>query len=110
MFEAFLEKHCVRCHGADQAERDLRIDQLSRDFIAGADGHLWAEIVERINSGEMPPEDEPQPAIEEKLGQKLDCTHPAETLLEEPPAFSRPSRFREKGGRPERGGGQRRRR
>ena len=50
------------------------------------------------------------PAIEEKLGQKLDCTHPAETLLEEPPAFSRPSRFREKGGRSERGSGQRRRR
>ena len=50
------------------------------------------------------------PAIEEKLGQKLDCTHPAENLLEEPPAFSRPSRFREKSGRPERSGGARRRR
>lgn len=43
----------------------MRIDQLSRDFKAGADGHHWAEIVERINSGEMPPEDEPQPTVDE---------------------------------------------
>ncbi|WP_199186880.1 DUF1592 domain-containing protein [Blastopirellula marina] len=65
-FETFLEKHCVRCHGPETVERDLRIDQLSRDFNAGIDGHLWAEIVERINSGEMPPPDEPlQPTADE---------------------------------------------
>lgn len=64
-FEAFLEKHCLRCHGPDKVERDLRIDQLSRDFKGGADGHLWAEIVERINAGEMPPEEEVQPTEDE---------------------------------------------
>jgi mono/diheme cytochrome c family protein len=64
-FEAFLSKHCVRCHGPEQVERDLRIDRLSRDFRTGADGHLWAEIVERINAGEMPPEEEPQPTEDE---------------------------------------------
>jgi Protein of unknown function (DUF1592)/Protein of unknown function (DUF1588)/Protein of unknown function (DUF1585)/Protein of unknown function (DUF1587)/Protein of unknown function (DUF1595)/Planctomycete cytochrome C len=64
-YERFLEKHCLRCHGPEKVERDLRIDQLSRDFKLGADAHLWAEIVERINSGEMPPEDEPQPTIDE---------------------------------------------
>lgn len=64
-FEAFLKNHCIRCHGPDQVERDLRIDQLSRDFKSGQDGHLWGEIVERINAGEMPPEDEPQPTENE---------------------------------------------
>ena len=64
-FEDFLATHCLRCHGPDLAERDLRIDQLSRDFAAGTDGHLWAEIVERINAGEMPPEEEPQPTVDE---------------------------------------------
>ena len=49
------------------------------------------------------------PDIEEKLGQKLECTHPEESLLEAPPAFSRPSRFKEKNARPSRGGGARRR-
>ena len=48
------------------------------------------------------------PAIEEKLGQKLECTHPGEGLLETPPAFSRPSRFKEKSPRPSRGGARRR--
>jgi len=64
-FEVFLDKHCIRCHGPEKVKRDLRIDALSRDFKAGVDGHLWAEIVERINSGEMPPEDEPQPTVKE---------------------------------------------
>ena len=64
-FEAFLTKHCVRCHGPERVERELRIDRLSRDFKIGTDGHLWAEVVERINSGEMPPEDEPQPTVDE---------------------------------------------
>ncbi|MDA1159593.1 MAG: DUF1592 domain-containing protein [Planctomycetota bacterium] len=64
-FEVFLTKHCLRCHGPEKVERDLRVDQLSRDFRSGADAHLWAEIVERINSGEMPPEDEPQPTEDE---------------------------------------------
>ena len=64
-FEVFLTAHCVRCHGPEKDERDLRIDRLSRDFTSGADGHLWAEIVERINAGEMPPEDEPQPTEDE---------------------------------------------
>ncbi len=64
-FETFLEQHCLRCHGPDKVERDLRIDQLSRDFPSGVDGHLWGEIVERINAGEMPPSDEPQPTEEE---------------------------------------------
>ncbi|HQZ66558.1 MAG TPA: DUF1592 domain-containing protein [Planctomycetaceae bacterium] len=64
-FDAFLEKHCLRCHGPERVERDLRVDLLSRDFQSGGDGHLWAEIVERINAGEMPPKEEMQPTENE---------------------------------------------
>jgi len=53
--EAFLAKHCVSCHGPDNEEGDLRINQLSRDFKSGGEAHLWAEVIRRINSGEMPP-------------------------------------------------------
>ena len=59
--EAFLETHCVRCHGPEKEKGDLRVDELSRNFLLGEDSHLWAEVVEKVNSGEMPPEDEPQP-------------------------------------------------
>lgn len=37
------------------------------------------------------------PAIEEKLGNKLECSHPSEHLLAEAPAFVRESRFKPKG-------------
>ena len=64
-FEAFLVKHCVRCHGPQGEEGNLRMDRLSRDFMSGLDTHLWAEVVERVNSGEMPPETEPRPTQDE---------------------------------------------
>ena len=64
-FEAFLETHCVSCHGPDKEKGDLRIDQLSREFKLGVDSHFWAEVIEKVNAGEMPPEDEPQPKQDE---------------------------------------------
>jgi len=64
-FEVFLKKHCVRCHGSQKEEGDIRIDRLSRDFKAGLDSHHWAEVLDKINSGEMPPNDEPQPTQDE---------------------------------------------
>ncbi len=73
-FEAFLTKHCINCHGpeklpspreGEKEKAELRIDQLSRDFKSDLDTHHWAEVVERINSGEMPPESEPRPTREE---------------------------------------------
>ena len=54
-YEAFIQKHCARCHGPEKEKGDLRFDKLSRDFKLGADTHHWAEAMENVNSGEMPP-------------------------------------------------------
>ncbi len=64
-FDAFLEKHCISCHGPKKEKGDLRIDELSRDFKLGADAHHWAEMIEQVNSGEMPPKKEKQPTQDE---------------------------------------------
>lgn len=64
-FDAFLEKHCVRCHGPQKEEGDIRFDKLSRDFKAGVDTHHWAEALDKVNSGAMPPKKEPQPTQKE---------------------------------------------
>lgn len=64
-YEAFLQKHCIRCHGPEKKKGELRIDQLTRDFKSGADAQRWAEVIERINSGEMPPKGEPKPTQDE---------------------------------------------
>ncbi len=60
-FEEFLAKYCTRCHGSQKNESDVRIDLLSRDFKLGVDIHRWAEVLEKINSGEMPPKEELKP-------------------------------------------------
>lgn len=64
-FDAFLEKHCISCHGPKKEKGDLRIDQLSRDFKVGADAHHWAEMIEQVNSGDMPPKKEKRPTQDE---------------------------------------------
>ena len=63
--EDFLQQHCIRCHGPEKEQSDVRIDQLSRDFRMGADSHRWGEILEKVNSGEMPPQEEPKPTQQE---------------------------------------------
>ena len=61
----FFEQHCNRCHNEKKQKGDLRLDELSRDFVLGPDVELWHEVITRIGAGEMPPEDEPQPAAAE---------------------------------------------
>ena len=63
--ETFVKSHCIRCHGPEKEEGDIRIDQLSRDFRSGKDTHHWAEALDKVNTGEMPPEGEPQPTQDE---------------------------------------------
>ncbi len=54
----FLQKHCVRCHDDKKQKGDFRLDTLSRDIGGGDSVSYWAEVVDRIGSGEMPPDDE----------------------------------------------------
>ncbi len=60
--EPFLAEHCVRCHGEEKQKGDFRIDTLPRDFAVSTNAEIWAEVMGRLNAGEMPPEDEPQPS------------------------------------------------
>ena len=52
---AFFNQHCTKCHGAEKQKGDLRLDALPTD------PETWLEIADRLEFGEMPPEDEPQP-------------------------------------------------
>ena len=58
--DRFFKDHCIRCHGAEMQEGDFRIDALSPK-VGLEDTPQWVEIMERINSGEMPPADVPDP-------------------------------------------------
>ncbi|WP_197442969.1 DUF1592 domain-containing protein [Lignipirellula cremea] len=59
--QPFFTQYCLRCHNGEKAEGELRLDTLSHDFTDMLVAQRWAEVLFRINSGEMPPADEPQP-------------------------------------------------
>src|SRR4051794_37592846 len=61
----YLEQHCTRCHGEKKQKGELRLDALSRDFANSAAAMRWGDVIDRISTGEMPPEEEPQPKTEE---------------------------------------------
>jgi hypothetical protein len=61
----FFESYCNRCHDDKKQKGDFRLDELSRNFTKGEDSELWFEVMDRINSGEMPPEEETQPTEKE---------------------------------------------
>ncbi len=61
-----LKKHCHSCHAGDKPKGDLRLDRLDPDLIKGKDGDHWREVYDRLNFGDMPPEDQPPLAAEDR--------------------------------------------
>ena len=62
--QPFVKSHCIRCHDARKHEGDLRLDLLSVDYNSPKILGHWEEIMQRINSGDMPPKEEPRPKPE----------------------------------------------
>ncbi len=63
--DAYLKTYCLGCHREKSTKSDFRIDKLSAR-VGFEDTPQWLEVIERINSGEMPPKDaKPRPSAEE---------------------------------------------
>jgi hypothetical protein len=58
----FFKDNCLNCHNVEKQKGRVRLDDIafSVDTVEKAD--LWQKVLNSINSGEMPPEDEKQPA------------------------------------------------
>jgi len=66
--QAYFDAHCIKCHGPDTAKGDFRIDTLSK-LVGVENTPQWLEIMERINSGEMPPKKvQKRPSADESAG------------------------------------------
>ncbi len=63
----FIENHCIDCHDDTTARAGFRIDLLSKDFTEGNHAGLWKEVMDNINSGEMPPKKKKRPDAAEAL-------------------------------------------
>ena len=55
-----IEKHCLECHDADTEKGKVNLDDLPFQIETIAQAELWQKVLNSVNSGEMPPEDEPQ--------------------------------------------------
>ena len=58
---AFLEEHCLKCHGEEKQKGDRRLDGLTLNFEDRDTAWTWEEVLDMLNLGDMPPEDEPRP-------------------------------------------------
>ncbi len=55
---AFLEQHCFKCHGEEKQKGDLRLDTLA---APPGEATRWLDVLNAIQSGEMPPPKEARP-------------------------------------------------
>ena len=65
LLQPFLKDHCIRCHGPEKQKGDRRFDRLTGDFTRLEEAEMFQEILDQLNLGEMPPEDEAQPKPDE---------------------------------------------
>ena len=63
--EPFFEKFCYNCHDADSEKGDLNLEGLNRKITNATDAAHWQDILDQMNSGEMPPKKKKQPSKEE---------------------------------------------
>jgi hypothetical protein len=63
---AFVDKHCVSCHGKEKQKANLALHTVRDDLSLLRAGKHWRDVVEMVESEEMPPDDKPQPTKEER--------------------------------------------
>ena len=57
----FFKAHCISCHGPDKSKGEMTLHTLAGDFATDGELEQWELVLEKLDAGEMPPEDEPQP-------------------------------------------------
>ena len=62
----FLQTHCMDCHTGAEADGGLDLTGLSTNLTDAEVMRRWVLIHDRVSAGEMPPEDQPRPAVAAK--------------------------------------------
>ncbi|PHR93948.1 MAG: hypothetical protein COA78_32340 [Blastopirellula sp.] len=57
----FFAAHCLDCHTGEEADAQLDLSSLSSDLTDPQTMATWIRIYDRVQSGEMPPEDVDRP-------------------------------------------------
>ena len=59
--KVFFDTYCIKCHGPDKSKGKLTLHTLDGDLSSGQGLERWEDILDVLEFGEMPPEDEKQP-------------------------------------------------
>jgi hypothetical protein len=62
----FLKTHCADCHNADEANGQVRLDDIPLEIGDIPSAERWQKVLGVLNSGEMPPDDSAQPPDADK--------------------------------------------
>ncbi|NRB74898.1 MAG: DUF1592 domain-containing protein [Verrucomicrobiales bacterium] len=63
---AVLDKYCLECHDSLSDKGGVNLEDVSFEIDSVESAELWQKVLNVMNSGEMPPEDEKQLTTEEK--------------------------------------------
>lgn len=63
---ALFQKYCFDCHDTQSKEGGVDLEELSFDLNTVEAAERWQKILGALNSGEMPPDDQPQLSSNEK--------------------------------------------
>ena len=61
----FIVKNCFSCHGNGESKADLALDKYKDDLSLLKDRKVWDNVVNMLETHEMPPKEKPQPPADE---------------------------------------------
>ncbi|MEZ6143466.1 MAG: DUF1592 domain-containing protein [Zavarzinella sp.] len=64
--QPFMKKYCTSCHNQRTARGELNLEKFTSSTDIIANFRKWDHVIKFIRGGEMPPEDTPQPTIDER--------------------------------------------
>ncbi len=64
--QPLLQTYCTGCHGESEPEAGLRLEFEPNQIDYTAQHETWRAALEKLHTGEMPPELEPQPSTDER--------------------------------------------
>jgi hypothetical protein len=72
---SFFKQYCFDCHDSETQEGKVNLESLSFQITTIEQAEVWQKVLNALNSGEMPPEDEAQPKNSEKADFLDDLAH-----------------------------------
>ena len=58
----FVEKYCAKCHSEADPQAELNLTRFKDSDSLIRDRKIWKNVIKQIQSGSMPPSDEPKPS------------------------------------------------